>query len=310
MNVKIAPRLARTAGSRIRKTLLRATRRLRSQRIRHTAHLSARQQHLPRLRQVPVRETQSGHHRPRPLSRRGAGQRTLFFGERRYSLSPVVAEHLSGDIDRHRYARSFDRQSRPVGRTGRPAAQFGTDRAGPSGRFARRTRVGNLHRCRRPCHRRAQNGDRLHALGQLRPAQRRDRQPAEQLHTESRPPLSAFGLPRILRLPALLAGQRISPEPRKRADRLVAAQDYHGFRISAASARGDSASISVKFALHAVYSYFGCAVDTPLGKMQTSLLLPSLIRIFDFVEDTLVRQCSNKFDIALTYSYLCLRINS
>ena len=28
-----------------------------------------------------------------------------------------------------------------------------------------------------------------------------------------------------------------------------------------------------------------------------------LIRIFDFVEDTLVRQCSNKFDIALTYSY-------
>ena len=48
----------------------------------------------------------------------------------------------------------------------------------------------------------------------------------------------------------------------------------------------------------------------PLGKMQTSLLLPSLIRIFDFVEDTLVRQCSNKFDIALTYSYLCLRINS
>ena len=37
----------------------------------------------------------------------------------------------------------FDRQPRPVGRTGRPAAQFGTDRAGPSGRFARRTRVGN-----------------------------------------------------------------------------------------------------------------------------------------------------------------------
>ena len=118
--------------------------------------------------------------------RRGAGQRTLFFGERRYSLSPVVAEYLSGDIDRHRYARSFDRQPRPVGRTGRPAAQFGTDRAGPSGRFARRTRVGNLHRCRRPYHRRAQNGDRLHALGQLRPAQRRYRQPAEQLHTPLR----------------------------------------------------------------------------------------------------------------------------
>ena len=150
-----------------------------------------------------------------PYHGEGQANGLCFFGERRYSLSPVVAEHLSGDIDRHRYARSFDRQSRPVGRTGRPAAQFGTDRAGPSGRFARRTRVGNLHRCRRPCHRRAQNGDRLHALGQLRPAQRRDRQPAEQLHTESRPPLSAFGLPRILRLPALLAGQRISPEPRK-----------------------------------------------------------------------------------------------
>ena len=31
-----------------------------------------------------------------------------------------------------------------------------------------------------------------------------------------------------------------------------------------------------------------------------------LIRIFDFVEDTLVRQCSNKFDIALAYSHLWL----
>ena len=71
----------------------------------------------------------------------------------------------------------------------------------------------------------------------------------------------------------------------------------------------------------------------PPGKMQTSLLLPSLIRIFgcvlilrlgiikltlasaldfrifDFVEDTPVRQCSNKFDIALTYPYLCRGFN-
>ena len=38
--------------------------------------------------------------------------------------------------------------------------------------------------------------------------------------------------------------------------------------------------------------------------MQANLLLPSLIRIFGFAEDTPVRQCSNKFDIALTYSYL------
>ena len=38
--------------------------------------------------------------------------------------------------------------------------------------------------------------------------------------------------------------------------------------------------------------------------MQANLLLPSLIRIFGFAEDTPARQCSNKFDIALTYSYL------
>ena len=67
-----------------------------------------------------------------------------------------------------------------------------------------------------------------------------------------------------------------------------------------------------------------------LGKMQTSLLLPSLIRIFgfaedtaprknaselaffsrlirifDFVLDTLARQNANKFAFALAYSYLC-----
>ena len=41
------------------------------------------------------------------------------------------------------------------------------------------------------------------------------------------------------------------------------------------------------------------------------IILPKSIRnrasfrIFDFVEDTPARQCSNKFDIALVYSYLC-----
>ncbi|WP_279000315.1 hypothetical protein, partial [Alistipes communis] len=43
------------------------------------------------------------------------------------------------------------------------------------------------------------------------------------------------------------------------------------------------------------------------GKMQTEVYFClRLIRIFDFVEDTLVRQCSNKFDIALAYSHLWL----
>ena len=46
-----------------------------------------------------------------------------------------------------------------------------------------------------------------------------------------------------------------------------------------------------------------------LGKSQTSLHLPSLMRIFGCAEDTPARQCSNKFDIALAYSYLCYGIN-
>ena len=43
-----------------------------------------------------------------------------------------------------------------------------------------------------------------------------------------------------------------------------------------------------------------------LGNIQINLILPSLIRIFDCVLDTRARQYSNKFDIALAYSYLWL----
>ena len=42
-----------------------------------------------------------------------------------------------------------------------------------------------------------------------------------------------------------------------------------------------------------------------IGEMQPSLLLPSLNRTLADAEDTPARQCPNKFDIALAYSYLC-----
>ena len=41
---------------------------------------------------------------------------------------------------------------------------------------------------------------------------------------------------------------------------------------------------------------------------QINLAFCSLIHDFDFVEGTLVRKCSNKFGILLTYSYLCQRL--
>ncbi len=41
-----------------------------------------------------------------------------------------------------------------------------------------------------------------------------------------------------------------------------------------------------------------------VGDGQINLALLSL-RIFDFVQNTLVRQCLNKFGIALTYPYFC-----
>ena len=34
-------------------------------------------------------------------------------------------------------------------------------------------------------------------------------------------------------------------------------------------------------------------------------IITQVLRIFVFAEDTPARQCSNKFDIALAYSYLC-----
>ena len=51
---------------------------------------------------------------------------------------------------------------------------------------------------------------------------------------------------------------------------------------------------------------FDFVLDTPSRHNQAdACFCARLIRIFDFAEDTRVRQCSNKFDIALTYSYLC-----
>ena len=48
-----------------------------------------------------------------------------------------------------------------------------------------------------------------------------------------------------------------------------------------------------------------CFSQQRIGEMQPSLLLPSLNRTLADAEDTPARQCSNKFDIALVYSYLC-----
>ena len=47
----------------------------------------------------------------------------------------------------------------------------------------------------------------------------------------------------------------------------------------------------------------GCSVR--VKQIGNNLLLRPTFRIFDFVEDTPARQCSNKFDITLVYSYLC-----
>ena len=47
------------------------------------------------------------------------------------------------------------------------------------------------------------------------------------------------------------------------------------------------------------------AEDTPTRQLQINLHCARLIRIFDCVLDTRARQYSNKFDIALAYSYLC-----
>ena len=85
----------------------------------------------------------------------------------------------------------------------------------------RRTRLGNFHRCGRAGHRTAQARHRLHAVGKLRPAQRRHRRSPAQLHPQSRPSLPAVGLPGIFRQQTLFPGQRISAKHRKGTDFVV-----------------------------------------------------------------------------------------
>lgn len=62
---------------------------------------------------------------------------------------------------------------------------------------------------------------RLHAVGKLRPAQRRHRRSPAQLHPQSRPSLPAVGLPGIFRQQTLFPGQRISAKHRKGTDFVV-----------------------------------------------------------------------------------------
>ena len=111
--------------------------------------------------------------------------------------------------------------TRPLGRTGRAATQCRADGPGARSGLPRRTRLGNFHRCGRAGHRTAQARHRLHAVGKLRPAQRRHRRSPAQLHPQSRPSLPAVGLPGIFRQQTLFPGQRISAKHRKGTDFVV-----------------------------------------------------------------------------------------
>ena len=107
--------------------------------------------------------------------------------------------------------------------------------------------------------------------------------------------------------------------------------DYDiGFCVSPSSRRLRAAAIENKFALRSIIRIVDSvedtspqqlqinlhcarlirtladAEDTPPRQSQINLHCARLIRIFGCAEDTPARQCSNKFDIALAYSYLCM----
>ena len=126
-----------------------------------------------------------------------------------------IFQEVADDTDSH------ERQPRPLGRTGRAATQCRADGPGARSGLPRRTRLGNFHRCGRAGHRTAQARHRLHAVGKLRPAQRRHRRSPAQLHPQSRPSLPAVGLPGIFRQQTLFPGQRISAKHRKGTDFVV-----------------------------------------------------------------------------------------
>ena len=143
MDVKIAS-TERDSFRRVRKTLFPRTHRLRTARIRFPPDIPQRKQHFSCLRQMPVRQTQSGNHRTGPLSRRRTGQRTLFLRGGRRAVPTLAAEHLPGSSRRHRLADSHERQPRPLGRTGRAATQCRADGPGARSGLPRRTRLGKL----------------------------------------------------------------------------------------------------------------------------------------------------------------------
>ena len=87
----------------------------------------------------------------------------------------------------------------------------------------RRTRAAAGKPSPTPWYARSPNANRASStcFGAVTPKKRRHRRSAAELHSQGRTPVAALGLPRILRLPPLLARQRISPQHRQGADRVV-----------------------------------------------------------------------------------------
>ncbi len=61
----------------------------------------------------------------------------------------------------------------------------------------------------------------------------------------------------------------------------------------------------INWTLPSLIRNFGWPKILRLGRTELMLAFALDFRIFGCAEDTPARQCSNKFDIALAYSYLC-----
>lgn len=95
------------------------------------------------------------------------------------------------------------RMSDQMGRAGSSDAQYGSHRAGASGKFSQRDRMGRIYRCGDPGAQYTGSSDRLYLMGKSGAAQRENADESEAFDLESSTSKPAVGIPRIFRKQAV-----------------------------------------------------------------------------------------------------------
>lgn len=185
------------------------------------------QQVVPRPARHALWKSTRRHPRPGPVPRSRSGPRPVFLRQCGRAAAAVAGKYLCRAARGPGLSRASKRRSERLGRAGRAAAQYDSDR---SARTADEPCGHWLADVYRPRHRTFKRPGKAHCVPALGLACARKKNAAHQSRApdpRSAAPKPAFGWPRLFWLPALLQGQRLPSGARRNADRLAATVKKH-----------------------------------------------------------------------------------